>query len=762
MATKTHFLDGGSAQYSAAELMWIANYLLSEGIMPNADGSLGLQVQQSGTPDMNVVVTIGAALVEFTKSSVVWKVAVELDANQSVAIASNSSGSNRVDAIVLKIDDVAPNLLKTNVATILRVAGTGTSALSNGAIDTAIGHTSWVRLANVTVPNAASSITNANIANTLAAVSLGKTLTKVLGDGSALSGIVTNPIATDVPPDTDNLRKLGTALKRYIEIYGVDIYASFFHGDGSLLTNLNIQNVSYDRIAGENMAIRNVAAELVIDESFATGTDERTVGFDSSVTRVGQGFQLPVSQTISEFTVNIKRVGTPGSPLRAAIYSDSAGSPGTLIASEDIPVANIATTYSDITIPLSTPVAITANTQYHIVLSLSDDGTNTSNYFMWQGASAGGYANGQTKLYNGSAWSADGSRDCRFAIKYTGVKKADDGSVSLSRVLGFVQAAFNARASGKIQVSGQMSGFTLPKYNSGGEATLFDSGASNTTFRSDWSSGARTFRQYFTADEIGLITGISIHLFKNNSGNDIGWSLYKRRGSDQQFELLGSGTLAAASQTNDAWHRLYLNQAVDGGGAFYVGLSGTGNSTNYSGWSGKGSGDGLVSQIVGSNFQIKDYGVRMHGVARRYIVGQPVYLQNSGAISYKPEDIFSQVVARVVDHTSIEINPPAPTKLIGKASSVGSFGNSVTLGYYTVPPNTRKIIAEVAWYNYTGGTNGTAKETIVMERPGVASIDFAQGVSGFTGVSGSIAWSGDLLIINTNGFPTDGDLYLYA
>lgn len=194
MATKTFFLDGGDAQYTAAELMHLANYLMTEGILPKSDGSLGMRVQQSGTPDMNVVVTAGAALVEFTKNTITWKTLVELDANTSIAIASNSSGSNRVDAIIVKVDDVLPNTLKSNVASIVRVAGTGVSALSDGAIDTAVGHQNWYRLANVTVPNGASSIVTGNIANVSASITIGKAngsdKTKFVGDGSQLTNLV--------------------------------------------------------------------------------------------------------------------------------------------------------------------------------------------------------------------------------------------------------------------------------------------------------------------------------------------------------------------------------------------------------------------------------------------------------------------------------------------------------------------------------------------------------------------------------------------
>lgn len=164
---KTFFIESTLADYTAEEFSFFQKFYLEEGVLGDTGGTLGLSVTQNSPAAMNVLVSTGNGLVEIVKNATTWKVVVMSDTQATVAIPSNSSGSNRVDAIIVKVDkDTEPNALKTNIATIERVAGTGASALSDGAIDTAVGNDGWIRLANITVANGASSIVTGNIADT--------------------------------------------------------------------------------------------------------------------------------------------------------------------------------------------------------------------------------------------------------------------------------------------------------------------------------------------------------------------------------------------------------------------------------------------------------------------------------------------------------------------------------------------------------------------------------------------------------------------
>jgi len=172
MSVKTFVINSSTAQYTDEELQWLQSQMLNEGIFGDkSNGTLGLQVTERSVPDMNVEVAVGSALVEVTISGRTMKVIIDSTAIETIAVASNSSGSDRVDAIIIRVDkDTEPSALKTNVGTIELVTGSGASALSDSAIDTAVSNDGWYRLADVTVPDSATTIVNSNIADLRAQV----------------------------------------------------------------------------------------------------------------------------------------------------------------------------------------------------------------------------------------------------------------------------------------------------------------------------------------------------------------------------------------------------------------------------------------------------------------------------------------------------------------------------------------------------------------------------------------------------------------
>lgn len=165
MATKIYFINSSEAQYTDDEFAWFQTLMFNEGIIGDPDsGNLGLLVTQNAVPDMSVLVEAGKALIEVVISGRTLKVVAENTASEQLAIAANSSGSNRVDAVIFRVDkDTQPNETKSNVATLEVITGSGTSPLSNAAISTAVGNDGWVRIANIEIPNAASSIIDSYI-----------------------------------------------------------------------------------------------------------------------------------------------------------------------------------------------------------------------------------------------------------------------------------------------------------------------------------------------------------------------------------------------------------------------------------------------------------------------------------------------------------------------------------------------------------------------------------------------------------------------
>ncbi len=169
---KTFFLNSTLADYGEEEWNYLQKFLLQQGIL-NSQGAdyndfADLKVTQNGAGNMSVNVALGVAVINTIRNSVTFKVFVSNQAIENLVVANNTSGSNRIDPVILKISrTVEPNALMSNVATLQVLTGTGVSAMTDNAIQTAIGADyDFIRLANLTVANNATQILTANISDT--------------------------------------------------------------------------------------------------------------------------------------------------------------------------------------------------------------------------------------------------------------------------------------------------------------------------------------------------------------------------------------------------------------------------------------------------------------------------------------------------------------------------------------------------------------------------------------------------------------------
>lgn len=302
MSTKAFFLNSTATQYGQEHINALATLALSEGVLNTlatdwddwvANGDLDVRQRTLGA-NMSVDVLTGWALIETTRLSQTFKVFVQNLTLTNLVIAANSSGANRVDAIIVRVSKTAdPNLGGTNVATVEVVLGSGVSALSDGDIATAISSDDFIRLANITVANGAVSIVNANIADTRSAVSNSssiKTVTPKLSFSNLASDPTTYAEGDIWYNTTENKLKYydGVGIRTIVEVTSVPSnpvgtilpYAPF-------ITTLPTGYLACDGAA----VSRATYASLFDALCTSLGTVTMTIATPCVVTRVAHGLQ---------------------------------------------------------------------------------------------------------------------------------------------------------------------------------------------------------------------------------------------------------------------------------------------------------------------------------------------------------------------------------------------------------------------------------------------------------------------------------------
>lgn len=92
--------------------------------------------------------------------------------------------------------------------------------------------------------------------------------------------------------------------------------------------------------------------------------------------RVAQSFQITgaTAWTAHEVLVRVRKIGAPASPLLVRIYSDSAGTPTTMLAEGTIAAADIQTVTEWATVTLGTPYTLQPATTYWVAVSSGSTG----------------------------------------------------------------------------------------------------------------------------------------------------------------------------------------------------------------------------------------------------------------------------------------------------------------------------------------------------------------------------------------------------
>ncbi len=224
---------GATAHPEDSVLQLVTDLISNSGVISKDAGTTHFAVQAQGTSDMTIKVKAGRAYIVGSTGNAYPVIS---DADTSVAIGSNGSGSTRVDAIVLYIDKAASaNSDATNVAKLIAVQGT-TSAPTDGAIQTAIGAANpLLRLADISVGSGVTSITSGNITDQRVVVRQ-----RQIGDSVSLKEQSSTPVA---PPATLAKLYLKTDGKLY-DLRSDGLERELLGSDRNFLKNGNFINNS--------------------------------------------------------------------------------------------------------------------------------------------------------------------------------------------------------------------------------------------------------------------------------------------------------------------------------------------------------------------------------------------------------------------------------------------------------------------------------------------------------------------------------------
>lgn len=177
-------------------------------------------------------------------------------------------------------------------------------------------------------------------------------------------------------------------------------------GSGTEGDYANLRHAVVDEAPGATVTIvrgSNVAVEEAV-------TDERN---DSSVVLTGYGqyvaqsFQIPSDEgwIVDKVEVKLRKVGSPGSGVRAAICSNSAGVPGSSLETVTVAAASISHEADWVTFQFANTTGLSVATTYWIRLEMGVTAElDTGNYYEVMVDEDKLYTAGALKVYDGTAY----------------------------------------------------------------------------------------------------------------------------------------------------------------------------------------------------------------------------------------------------------------------------------------------------------------------------------------------------------------------
>lgn len=129
-----------------------------------------------------------------------------------------------------------------------------------------------------------------------------------------------------------------------------------------------------------------------------TGASTQAAGL---ITWVAQKFTAGATGGLTKVDINVKNSTSGTGPMIVAIYSDSSGTPGGLLATSSIPAASITSSLQYLSARFIEAPAVVSSTAYWVVCYVQSDGSNS---YAWSSTTSATTA--KTSANSGNTWSS--------------------------------------------------------------------------------------------------------------------------------------------------------------------------------------------------------------------------------------------------------------------------------------------------------------------------------------------------------------------
>lgn len=203
-----YFLNSTNRVYDDNELNRMAGVLFSDGIFNTKSATQEAWVTggdflvEAPGLDMNITARAGLASITVQSDGKSQQIFLQEDVPLSATVTNNIALANRVDAVVLRINqstitDDELNAAGDNAVSLVVISGNGATAISDAAIQAALAGDPFIRLADINIPLGATEIVKANVTDARQLVAMTRAV-KAEFDSVRLFELQTDPDASQL------------------------------------------------------------------------------------------------------------------------------------------------------------------------------------------------------------------------------------------------------------------------------------------------------------------------------------------------------------------------------------------------------------------------------------------------------------------------------------------------------------------------------------------------------------------------------------